>query len=109
MSRTAKNRCLRVGFMAFVLLVTSLSPTYGQPKSKPEPATKAKIAALIEKLKDKDDGVRKKAGGSLVNSELGSGESGQAGRGIFSGRRRPYPPVDPGPRSLPRKNHPCLR
>ena len=65
MNRTPKSSFLRVSISLFVLLAVLVLPTYGQPSPKVDPATKAKVAALIEKLKDKDVDVREKAARDL--------------------------------------------
>ncbi len=62
---TAKSCYLQVGVLSFVLLAVFVLPAYGQPRSKLDADTKAKVAALIEDLKDEDEEVRRDAAAAL--------------------------------------------
>lgn len=65
MSRTAEFRYLSVGVVAIGLLTVFVLPTHGLPWSKLDADTKAKVAALIENLKDEDEQVRRDAATAL--------------------------------------------
>ena len=83
MSHRTRTRYLHVGIVPFVLLTVFVFPAYGKPSSTVDPATKAKVAVLIEKLKDKEGGVRSaaSAAGALGGtSPLGDASSKGANR-----------------------------
>ena len=60
MSSAVNLNYLSVGIVP-LLLTVFVVPTYGAPSSKVDPATKALVAAQIEKLKNKDSAARSSA------------------------------------------------